>query len=467
MQLSCRSRPNRFLQKLRISQLDGAKDIDESTCNIRSMSAKDQWEQEKKLLKKMKTRKRKMSENDNEMIVSVAIKESPIFNRRRKQKVLNQQHALDKSKSQQDIPQSGSGMSNGFVDEKNTCSQGNSVILSNPHHVISQSILDHGHSYLSKPLNNEVLLGSQQEQMTVEHTYSEEVAKGDESNPGPITNDIFDKHTLGNLFLSKLNDVWAPKDEQQPKEDFEGHVLSHESLPATQNEPCSAKQPLSISSGSDIVDGEQTVHVAENVQQDDNVNCDWERYFQRGASNSRKHIKTTQTAHRSVQMEFVYVYPPPVITEEDPIMKSIPNVMYKEPFYSQPSDVPTYPTSFNGKEFKLKCNTINSLKEFKSKYFQIRQERHEASRVTIRHWTPSNSPPSFKEVQMWLEDEKVCKKPKISYEWSQVMFMRSTLDQYTTNNNNDSLMAPQLMDHLNLNIVPASLWPRLHISRTI
>ena len=123
-------------------------------------------------------------------------------------------------------------------------------------------------------------------------------------------------------------------------------------------------------------------------------------------------------------MEFVFVHPTPTITEEDPIMKNIPNVIYKEPFYSKLSDVPTYPTSFNGQEFKLKCNTINSLKEFKSRYFHMRQKRNEASKVTIRHWAPTNPPPSFKEVQAWLEDEKACKKPKITYEGSQVVSMR-------------------------------------------
>ncbi|CEG83153.1 Putative DNA polymerase [Rhizopus microsporus] len=397
------SRPNRFLRKLRISQLDGIKDTDEPTSTAHSISAKEQWEQEKKLLKKMKTRKRKMPENENETIVSVVIKESPVFNRRRKrkQKVSNQQHATTEGKSQKDIPQDGSG------------SQENSTILSNSHYGVSQSILN----------NSEPLLSSQQERMTVEHTYKEEVAKGDDSSPGLIDmSDILDKQTLSKFFSSKLNDMWPPKDEQRPKEDFENHVPLHESLPTAQDEPCSAKQLLSISSGSDIVEKQQAAHVTNDIEQDDNVDCDWERYFQRSesASSSRKRAKVTQTAHKPAQMEFVYVHPPPTITEEDLIMKNIPNVIYKEPFYSKSSDVPTYPTSFNGQEFKLKCNTINSLKEFKNRYFHMRQKRDESSKVTIRHWTPTNPPPSFKEVQAWLENEKECKKPKIIYEGSQL-----------------------------------------------
>ncbi|ORE18622.1 ribonuclease H-like protein [Rhizopus microsporus] len=408
------SRPNRFLQKLRISQLDGTKDIDESTTNARSISAKEQWEQEKKLLKKMKTRKRKMSENDSEAIVSVVIKESPIFNRRRKrkQKVLNQQHIITESKSQKDIPQDGSSISNNFG-EKNICSQGNSTILSNSHYGVSQSILNNGEPPLS----------SQQERMAVEHTYNEKVAKGDDTSPEQIDmSDILDKQTLGKLFLNKPNDMWPPKDEQRLKDDVENHVLLHESLPTAQDGPCSAKQLLTISSGSDIVEKQQAAHVTNDIEQDDNIDYNWERYFQRSenASSSRKRAKVTQIAHKPAQMEFVYVHPPPTITEEDPIMKNIPNVIYKEPFYSKLSDVPTYPTSFNGQEFKLKCNTINSLKEFKSRYFHMRQKRNEASKVTIRHWAPTNPPPSFKEVQAWLEDEKACKKPKITYEGSQL-----------------------------------------------
>lgn len=88
--------------------------------------------------------------------------------------------------------------------------------------------------------------------------------------------------------------------------------------------------------------------------------------------------------------ELVYNQRPPVI--QVPI-----TIVYKEPFYSKPSDLPTYPTVFSGKEFKLP--TSDTLKEFKTTFQQSRKIGLENTR--IKNWSPALNPPTYQQVKEW------------------------------------------------------------------
>lgn len=110
---------------------------------------------------------------------------------------------------------------------------------------------------------------------------------------------------------------------------------------------------------------------------------------------------------QTITQEFTYRCDPPKINADD-LPKQ--GVVYREPFYSNPSDVPHFPIVFAEKEFRLPTVGLAALKEFQSvhKTF-IPEEAHSA----IKAWSPSQNPPSFKQVQDWVQTEEYAKlKPK-------------------------------------------------------
>ncbi|GAA5804066.1 hypothetical protein HPULCUR_009552 [Helicostylum pulchrum] len=105
--------------------------------------------------------------------------------------------------------------------------------------------------------------------------------------------------------------------------------------------------------------------------------------------------------------EFVYSRLPPILREQDLPKKS---VTYREPYFSNPSDLPRYPTVFAGKEFRLPTNSVTLLKEFKSAFHINRDIVYE---TTIKHWEPSVSPPTYKQVSDWAKENQTQKKIRI------------------------------------------------------
>ncbi|KAL9544595.1 hypothetical protein MBANPS3_007546 [Mucor bainieri] len=102
---------------------------------------------------------------------------------------------------------------------------------------------------------------------------------------------------------------------------------------------------------------------------------------------------------QTISREFVYRYDPPNIHADD-LPKE--GVVYQEPFYSNPSDLPRFPTVFADKEFRLPTVGLAALKEFQSVYTtSIPPEAHS----TIKAWSPSQNPPSFKQVHDWMQTE--------------------------------------------------------------
>ncbi|CEP18773.1 hypothetical protein [Parasitella parasitica] len=106
--------------------------------------------------------------------------------------------------------------------------------------------------------------------------------------------------------------------------------------------------------------------------------------------------------------EFVYPSIPPRIHQGN---LSQEGVVYQEPFYSNPSDVPRFPTIFAGKEFKLPTVGLPALKEFKSVYGN-ESTAISKEQITIKTWTPTKNPPSFTKVQDWMRTEAFRKPTK-------------------------------------------------------
>ncbi|KAG1119475.1 hypothetical protein G6F42_012967 [Rhizopus arrhizus] len=114
----------------------------------------------------------------------------------------------------------------------------------------------------------------------------------------------------------------------------------------------------------------------------------------------------TQTSTK----EFTFRFEPPKINPDN-LPKE--GVVYREPFYSNPNDVPRFPTVFADKEFKLPTVGLAALKEFQSVCHAFIPSEQ---RLTIKSWSPSQYPPSFKQVQDWVKSDEFTKlktvKPK-------------------------------------------------------
>jgi hypothetical protein len=83
-------------------------------------------------------------------------------------------------------------------------------------------------------------------------------------------------------------------------------------------------------------------------------------------------------------------------------------MVYQEPYYSKPEDVPTLPKVFSGKEFKLTSNTIDYLRPFDPAPLGGRRpvegtNQHPAS-STVRIWTPVTLPPTKAQVAAWMKE---------------------------------------------------------------
>jgi hypothetical protein len=100
--------------------------------------------------------------------------------------------------------------------------------------------------------------------------------------------------------------------------------------------------------------------------------------------------------------DLIYNHAPPIILKEN---LSKEGVVYHEPFYSKPSDLPRYPTVFSGKEFKLPTRGLQSLKQFKSTFDIQTRDTDLKSKTRIKVWTPSQAPPSLIDVKEWLHKE--------------------------------------------------------------
>ncbi|ORX33427.1 hypothetical protein BD324DRAFT_585143 [Kockovaella imperatae] len=89
-----------------------------------------------------------------------------------------------------------------------------------------------------------------------------------------------------------------------------------------------------------------------------------------------------------------------------------PEVVYQDPYYSNPSDVPSRPKMFAGRMFALKSNGVNDLADFESSIYgpiswmKTRQEHTVKGKYG---WAFTNVPPRRNEVTNWCskEDETI------------------------------------------------------------
>ncbi|KAF2741562.1 hypothetical protein EJ04DRAFT_571630 [Polyplosphaeria fusca] len=115
--------------------------------------------------------------------------------------------------------------------------------------------------------------------------------------------------------------------------------------------------------------------------------------------------------------------PPTAATVEDTLASvGLPSVIYQGAFYSDETDVPERPREYGGREFKLQSLTLPYLPYFdptgtaaanfgehppilRNKAKEDAAYRFRSRRCRLRHWEYAVGPPSFEEVEEWLEAE--------------------------------------------------------------
>ncbi|KXL42393.1 hypothetical protein M433DRAFT_358235 [Acidomyces richmondensis BFW] len=112
---------------------------------------------------------------------------------------------------------------------------------------------------------------------------------------------------------------------------------------------------------------------------------------------------------------FIFNFAPPSCQEVESTLS--PQVIYQDAYYSNEKDVPERPREYAGQEFRLESNTIPYLQPFdkggaigpfnasvdKAKA-EIEYQR-KSRLCTLREWEIMEPPPTFAEVQAWVDNE--------------------------------------------------------------
>lgn len=139
---------------------------------------------------------------------------------------------------------------------------------------------------------------------------------------------------------------------------------------------------------------------------------------QRSASSAHSHptvsSDSTDPAVHFAKDAWQFYLAPPSARDVTATMESsgIPTVIYQEPYYSNPVDVPPRAKMFAGRMFALKGNTVADLQEFdvtgitpKTKRW-LKTKRTASVRVP-RGWEYAVPPPRLDKVVKWCHDEDV------------------------------------------------------------
>lgn len=112
---------------------------------------------------------------------------------------------------------------------------------------------------------------------------------------------------------------------------------------------------------------------------------------------------------------YIFSRPPPVIPH------GTLDMVYQEPYYSKPEDVPTIPKVFAGKEFKLASNTLDYLRPFDPAPLggrcPVEDTNQPRAPSTVHVWTPATLPPTKAQVAAWMKGTPsvdLHKKPQVA-----------------------------------------------------
>lgn len=124
--------------------------------------------------------------------------------------------------------------------------------------------------------------------------------------------------------------------------------------------------------------------------------------------------------HKSPTYYYGQLPPPTDLVEFTMVPAGLPPVIYQDAYYSDEVDVPDRPREYAGREFKLQSTTLPYLPDFDPTGMSLATfgenppivvdkakadwtNRLRSQRCRLRHWEIATIPPSFKEVDEWLQ----------------------------------------------------------------
>ncbi|KAH7126951.1 hypothetical protein B0J11DRAFT_432216 [Dendryphion nanum] len=148
--------------------------------------------------------------------------------------------------------------------------------------------------------------------------------------------------------------------------------------------------------------------------------------YQHGSSNAFTETRTvvkqlSKTFHNAPHTYYYGHLPPTIDMVENTLEKAnLPRVIYQDAYYSNELDVPERPREYAGREFRLQSATLPYLPEFdptstslanfglhppitldKSK--EESRSRYRSQRCSLRHWESALLPPTYLDVDTWLQ----------------------------------------------------------------
>ncbi|KAH4179786.1 DNA polymerase [Parastagonospora nodorum] len=126
--------------------------------------------------------------------------------------------------------------------------------------------------------------------------------------------------------------------------------------------------------------------------------------------------------HKRPTIYYGYLPPRPEVVESTMIHAGLPPVIYQDSHYSDEKDVPDRAREYAGREFKLQSISLPYLPPFDpvgisaantgdyppmvlDKAKEAVKHRTRSHRCGLRHWEIAKSPPSYKDVATWTQEE--------------------------------------------------------------
>lgn len=111
---------------------------------------------------------------------------------------------------------------------------------------------------------------------------------------------------------------------------------------------------------------------------------------------------------------YLYAEAPPAAKQVEDTIESFgrAKVIYKDPHYSNPTDVPRRDREYGGKRFRLRGTTLRYLPDFRhhssgtSSRSACPEPAQKFARTSVQTWEFSAAPPSRRDAMAWLEQRR-------------------------------------------------------------
>nr|XP_019042303.1 DNA polymerase zeta subunit [Kwoniella bestiolae CBS 10118]OCF21233.1 DNA polymerase zeta subunit [Kwoniella bestiolae CBS 10118] len=207
------------------------------------------------------------------------------------------------------------------------------------------------------------------------------------------------------------NDDVDNEDEKTPGATFvPSSALRNPNLPSTRKKVRLASPPLATASQQPLIPANLTLAATPKSTGSTDIT-----HSSQPTTNSDS--TTRNMNHQYSQNAWQFHLPPPAQSEIVNTMEDhgVLSAIYQQPFYSNPTDVPSRAKMFAGRMFTLKGNSIKDLQDFESSFEGMLEGRKWLRGKRGKHtwkwgWEYAVPPPTTREVRDWCEKEDNAKR---------------------------------------------------------